>query len=77
MFRTGEPFGTASRIRVSLPEAMLTLPEPQFELNRPVWIRAEIRNPGPAPRSLRGAGSDAPLVTLWLRDTHGHFERIP
>ena len=69
-------FRDGLEIRVSLPEAMLTLPEPQFELNRPVWIRAEIRNPGPAPRSLRGAGSDAPFVTLWLRDTHGHFERI-
>jgi hypothetical protein len=69
-------FRDGLEIRVSLPEAMLTLPEPQFELNRPVWIRAEIRNPGPAPRSLRGAGSDAPFVTLWLRDTHGRFERI-
>ncbi|MDQ1347636.1 MAG: hypothetical protein QG573_1009, partial [Acidobacteriota bacterium] len=69
-------FRDGLEIRVSLPEAMLTLPEPQFELNRPVWIRAEIRNPGPAPRSLRSAGSDAPFVTLWLRDTHGHFERI-
>ena len=69
-------FRDGLEIRVSLPEAMLTLPEPQFELNRPVWIRAEIRNRGPAPRSLRGAGSDAPFVTLWLRDTHGHFERI-
>jgi hypothetical protein len=69
-------FRDGLEIRVSLPESTLTLPEPQFELNRPVWIRAEIRNPGPAPRALRAAGSDAPFVTLWLRDAYGHFERI-
>ncbi len=69
-------FRDGLEIRLSLPEATLNLAEPQFELNRPVWVRAEIRNPGPARRSLRGAGSDAPFVSLWLRDAYGHHERI-
>ena len=71
-----QAFRDGLEIRVSLPEATLKLLEPQFDLNRPVWVRAEIRVSGRVPRSLRTSRSDVPVVTLLLRDDFGHFERI-
>ncbi len=70
------PWKDSLQIRVSVSDSELSLPEPTYLLNAPVWIRLELRNNGSGNADITTDKHGIPLAPLAVRDQFGLTQAV-